>query len=66
MSIFINASSKVIVQGMTGSEGTKHTRRMFEQLLVLMGVDWIVVVVGMMVVLIVGNLDNVILETSTI
>ena len=28
MSIFINASSKVIVQGMTGSEGTKHTRRM--------------------------------------
>jgi succinyl-CoA synthetase alpha subunit len=28
MSIFINSSSKVIVQGMTGSEGTKHTRRM--------------------------------------
>jgi succinyl-CoA synthetase alpha subunit len=28
MSIFINASSKVIVQGMTGSEGTKHTGRM--------------------------------------
>ena len=28
MSIFINESSKVIVQGMTGSEGTKHTRRM--------------------------------------
>jgi succinyl-CoA synthetase alpha subunit len=28
MSIFINDSSKVIVQGMTGSEGTKHTRRM--------------------------------------
>ncbi|MFM1985591.1 MAG: hypothetical protein RLZZ295_757, partial [Actinomycetota bacterium] len=26
MSIFINDSSKVIVQGMTGSEGTKHTR----------------------------------------
>jgi succinyl-CoA synthetase alpha subunit len=28
MSIFINESSKVIVQGITGSEGSKHTRRM--------------------------------------
>lgn len=28
MSIFLNAQSKVIVQGMTGSEGSKHTRRM--------------------------------------
>jgi len=28
MTIFINESSKVIVQGMTGAEGTKHTRRM--------------------------------------
>ena len=28
MTIFINEFSKVIVQGMTGSEGTKHTRRM--------------------------------------
>ena len=28
MSIFINADSKIIVQGMTGSEGTKHTRGM--------------------------------------
>ena len=28
MAIFINDSTKVIVQGMTGSEGTKHTRRM--------------------------------------
>ena len=28
MSIFITADSKIIVQGMTGSEGTKHTRRM--------------------------------------
>jgi succinyl-CoA synthetase alpha subunit len=28
MAIFINDASKVIVQGMTGSEGTKHTRRM--------------------------------------
>lgn len=28
MTIFINESAKVIVQGMTGSEGTKHTRRM--------------------------------------
>ena len=28
MSIFINNATKVIVQGMTGSEGTKHTRRM--------------------------------------
>ncbi len=28
MAIFLNADSKVIVQGMTGSEGMKHTRRM--------------------------------------
>lgn len=28
MSIFINKDSKVIVQGMTGGEGTKHTARM--------------------------------------
>ncbi|WP_127126652.1 succinate--CoA ligase subunit alpha [Georgenia sp. SYP-B2076] len=28
MSIFLNESSKVIVQGMTGAEGQKHTRRM--------------------------------------
>ncbi len=28
MSIFLNKDSKVIVQGMTGSEGMKHTRRM--------------------------------------
>jgi succinyl-CoA synthetase alpha subunit len=28
MSIFLNESSRVIVQGMTGSEGQKHTRRM--------------------------------------
>ena len=28
MSIFIDRRSRVIVQGMTGSEGTKHTRRM--------------------------------------
>ena len=28
MSIFLNENSKVIVQGMTGSEGMKHTRRM--------------------------------------
>jgi len=28
MAIFINENTKVIVQGMTGSEGTKHTRRM--------------------------------------
>jgi len=28
MSIFLNENSKVIVQGMTGSEGQKHTRRM--------------------------------------
>ncbi|MBU6380073.1 MAG: succinate--CoA ligase subunit alpha, partial [Acidobacteria bacterium] len=30
MSIFIGAESKVIVQGMTGSEGTKHTKRMLK------------------------------------
>jgi succinyl-CoA synthetase alpha subunit len=28
MAIFLTADSKVLVQGMTGSEGTKHTRRM--------------------------------------
>ena len=28
MAIFLNANSKVIVQGMTGSEGRKHTSRM--------------------------------------
>ena len=28
MAIFLTASSRVIVQGITGSEGTKHTRRM--------------------------------------
>jgi succinyl-CoA synthetase alpha subunit len=28
VSIFLNESSKLIVQGMTGSEGSKHTRRM--------------------------------------
>jgi len=30
MSIFINSDSKVIVQGMTGSAGTKHTKRMLK------------------------------------
>src|ERR687890_1228035 len=28
MSIFLNENSKVVVQGMTGSEGQNHTRRM--------------------------------------
>ena len=28
MSIFLDENSKIIVQGMTGSEGMKHTRRM--------------------------------------
>ena len=28
MAIFLDENSKVLVQGMTGSEGTKHTRRM--------------------------------------
>src|SRR3982751_5790874 len=28
MAIFLTADSKIIVQGMTGSEGMKHTRRM--------------------------------------
>ena len=28
MSIFLDEHSRIIVQGMTGSEGTKHTRRM--------------------------------------
>jgi succinyl-CoA synthetase alpha subunit len=30
MAIFLNSDSKVIVQGMTGSEGSKHTRRMLD------------------------------------
>jgi len=30
MAIFINSDSKVIVQGMTGSEGTKHSKRMLK------------------------------------
>jgi len=30
MAIFINSESKVIVQGMTGSEGTKHTKLMLK------------------------------------
>jgi len=30
MAIFIEKNSKVIVQGMTGSEGTKHTKRMLK------------------------------------
>tara|TARA_B110000503_G_scaffold44826_1_gene73250 strand:- start:31979 stop:32869 length:891 start_codon:yes stop_codon:yes gene_type:complete len=30
MAIFINENSKVLVQGMTGSEGTKHTARMIQ------------------------------------
>jgi len=30
MAIFINKETKVIVQGMTGSEGTKHTGRMLK------------------------------------
>src|SRR5438132_3699054 len=28
MAIFLDETSRIIVQGMTGSEGTKHTRRM--------------------------------------
>lgn len=28
MAIFLNSGSRILVQGMTGSEGTKHTRRM--------------------------------------
>src|SRR5512139_1278509 len=28
MAIFLDENSKVVVQGMTGSEGQKHTRRM--------------------------------------
>ena len=28
MSVWLNASSRILVQGITGSEGTKHTRRM--------------------------------------
>ena len=28
MTIFLNSDSRVVVQGMTGSEGQKHTARM--------------------------------------
>ena len=37
MSIYINTHSRVIVQGMTGSEGTKHTRRMLASGTVIVG-----------------------------
>jgi succinyl-CoA synthetase alpha subunit len=37
MSIFINKGSRVIVQGMTGTEGTKHTRRMLAAGTVIVG-----------------------------
>ena len=30
MSIYLNKDSKVIVQGITGGEGTKHTRLMMK------------------------------------
>ena len=30
MAIFVDENTKVIVQGMTGSEGTKHTGRMIK------------------------------------
>src|SRR5687767_16008426 len=30
MAIFLNSDSKVVVQGMTGSEGRKHTHRMLK------------------------------------
>ncbi|MEN9971492.1 MAG: succinyl-CoA synthetase alpha subunit, partial [Actinomycetota bacterium] len=30
MSIFLDKNSKIIVQGMTGSEGMKHTQRMLK------------------------------------
>jgi succinyl-CoA synthetase alpha subunit len=30
MAIFLNEQSKIIVQGMTGAEGTRHTRRMLK------------------------------------
>ena len=30
MSIFLNKDSKVIVQGITGGEGTKHTKLMLK------------------------------------
>ena len=30
MSIFLNSNSKILVQGMTGSEGSKHTSRMLK------------------------------------
>ena len=30
MAIFVTENTKVIVQGMTGSEGTKHTKRMLK------------------------------------
>lgn len=30
MAIFLDSNSRIIVQGMTGSEGLKHTKRMLE------------------------------------
>lgn len=37
MSIFLNSDSKVIVQGMTGAEGQKHTQRMLDSGTVVVG-----------------------------
>jgi succinyl-CoA synthetase alpha subunit len=37
MSIWLDENSKIIVQGMTGSEGTKHTRRMLASGAVIVG-----------------------------
>ena len=31
MTIFVNSDTRVIVQGMTGAEGRKHTQRMLFQ-----------------------------------
>src|ERR671916_221597 len=39
MSIFLNKDSKVIVQGITGGEGTKHTARMLKAGTQIVGVE---------------------------
>ena len=39
MAIFLTSESRVIVQGMTGSEGRKHTARMLSSGTTIVGVD---------------------------
>ena len=58
MSIFLNENSKVIVQGMTGSEGRKHTQRMLASGTAIVG-GVVEDVVPIVVVIVVGARNGV-------